>query len=212
MMLAMVGCGEKDTTPQTPPPPPPPTASEIAGEFRKELQSFNNFIVKDLIVPPVQAQEALGKLRTLNQKHMTSVNGEEGRKMAGDNIEQMLTRSNESEAWSMVLFSFDALAVVAPTATDNYARLRSQATLQVNRPRIEIKGIFKYDEDKDTVITEVTVPASGQIFKHNFQEGDSFTATVDSQQYEVQLIQIIGNADGAIFKYLQTGEEFEVRS
>jgi hypothetical protein len=210
MAVVLAGCGETEEEPPEEAAPPPPTAGEIAAEFKNVTRPLEQFIRPDAALPQQQALEAINNIRNLNQKHLSSVNGDDGRRIAGDDIEMMLRKAYESEAWVMVLVTYQMLNIVDPTAAESYERQQRYATVQVNRPRVTLTGIYVDEALKiPNLFCTIVLPASNERVEKQFRVGECWSAEVAGQEYEICLDEVVGTKK-AIFTYTQTGEQFEV--
>jgi len=212
MIFLAAACGQEKKQVEENEPPPPPTAEEIFGEFRGALQPFQQFMGKEVEIPHARMEEGIAKIQQIKNKHQAGENGTEGIRLAGDHVEQQLREASDIQAWHMVMFLYRALEILKPSATEFYETSRNLAEVKVNRPTVNISGMFE-DHTTNTpfVFADVFFPPTKQTESVRLQPGDCWKTLHNDQQYEICLEEGIGT-NTAKFRYVQTDETFTVRS
>jgi len=205
LVVAMLslGCAEPPPPPEEN-EPPPPTAAEIASELRGAVQPIaNQFGGSRQIIPPQRKQEALSKLRTSKQKYLTSENGPEGIRQAGEFVQEQITQAYDNEAYSLSVFAFEALEILQPHMTENFDHYRDRAQERLNQPRVLPQSLsFIEISGENVVIMDVFDPETNQTHNFRVREGEEFLG--------YRLNRIMNNNAGIVIEYLPTGEEQEV--
>lgn len=208
LVLAMIACGGEEAPPPPPPQPaaPEPTADQVKAEVVRTLDPFEPLFArdKDPLPQPVHDQTLQG-LRAKIAQHQAGANGPEGIRMAQRQVETKLQQAQDGEFWAAVVAMCDALEILAPNTTRT-ARARQDAMVQLNRPKVVLRGFFNFG-DSTIVQMRIRIPATGEVFETvRAEEGEEFLP----QPYTLRLVNIIGDRMGVNLEYLATGDTFQV--
>jgi hypothetical protein len=203
--VALTACEEAPPPEPEAPPVHIPTAEEVKAEVVRTLDPFEALFApdKEPLPAPVHAQ-ALQSLRAKISEHQPGANGPEGIKMAQRQVETKLQQAQDSEFWAAVVAMADALEVLSPDTTRT-ARARQEAMLQLNRPKVVLRGFFNFGDDTVAQM-RIRIPATGEVFESvRAEEGEEFLPA----PYTLRLLNIIGDGTGVNLEYLATGDTFQ---
>lgn len=208
MLLAMVfiiGCAAKEEEPEeeeAPPPPPPPTPEEIAAKIVNDLGL-------DGPVPgpgsSIQASEAQRLLEITKQQNVQLSATEDGKRslaIVSNKIDSRIRACFNNEAWSHVL-AYSEMHLVLEPGSVKFLNERTKAIAELKKPKVTLKGILNDPSTNRQIANlEIFLPLENRTV--------SETMTLGDQMYGLKFTEVVGNNQGVVFEYLETGDFFEV--
>lgn len=195
-LAAMIGCAEKEPEPPPePPPPPPPTAQELRSQEMNDLQP--------ILQPGLDMtdEEIVGRVNNTRAKLRGEVNGEKALNLITRDIREQLNAAFDQEMWLVVMKGTTALGALEPD-DPRLERYRETAQLELNRPKLTVKGFYIDPETQaTTVFLDVFLPETQETVQKQVQEGEEFN--------DIQLLDIIGRQKGIRYRYLPTNKVYE---
>jgi len=206
--LVMTGCGpseeevEEQKQAEKPPPPPPPTAQQIAQQIINEAQLDAPIPPPGTQIPADLAAQFKGFFQQQKNKHVNTPEGREALTMVKKRVESRIRRMEQAKSWEPLLLMCEAFDVLDP-GSKKFKRQKDLAVAELQKPQITIKGIV----DDGTTGTKIAIL---DLYMPLNQKTINDRIRVGEEKYGVKLIRVIGNNQGLLFEYRQTGETFEV--
>jgi len=196
----LMGCPKEEPPPPPPPAPPEPTAQEIAAKIRPALDALKTQgYFQDALLQPM-----LDELKKAKNENQNKENGKAALSQISIEIVDLVNAAAEKKGWKYVLAGIAAYEVLNPEST-RFARTKEIATLQVNKPKVTVKGFF------------VDQAAGGQLYaflevfdpKTNVTE--TWKARLGEEKYNLRFVDIVGDQKGVTLEYLAIpGDLFDV--
>jgi hypothetical protein len=206
--LLFTACGpseeekKQEEAKNAPPPPEPPTAAEIAQKIVNETQLDSPIPAEGTIIPPEAVAQYKGLFQNHKNVHSNTPEGKEALNMVGKRVEQRIRQTEKAKAWEPLLLLIEVHGVLNP-GSNKFARQLNLAAAELRKPQITIKGIVS---DGTTGIKIALL----DLYLPMEKETVSDRIRVGEEKYGVKLQQVIGNDQGLLFEYRQTGETFEI--
>ena len=193
--LGLVGC-EVEEPEDEEEEPPPPSAGEIERALTQTWEGLPDQIGDE------QMEEALSNLRQTRAEYQATPHGPEGIQRAVNELENIVRRAEEREAWTWVIFADEALKTLDP-GHSRFDRLRERAEIRLRRPEVQITGFYEdHETGQETVFMNVYLPEENRRERVQARPGEEF--------HGLRLRDIIGRNRGVELEYLEANEIFEV--
>jgi hypothetical protein len=207
LSIFIIGCTSEPEEPEPienelPPPPPPPTPEEIAGKIINDLQ-LNSPVPPPGTDIPIAMLTAL-KTTISNEKARLSAteDGKMALAIVSQKVDSKVRQCFNSESWALVLALSDVHEVLNP-GSKKFDSERIRSIAELSRPIIVIKGIINDGvTDRPLALLEITLPLEGRTVTESMKKGDLL--------HQVRFVELIGNNQGIVFEYVQTGDTFDV--
>jgi len=113
-----------------------------------------------------------------------------------------IRQTYNNELWSFVLVYADIHGILDP-GSKKFRAQRDRAIAELKRPTVVIKGILSDSvTNRPSAILRITFPLDGRTVTETMKQGDLL--------HGLRFVEVIGNSQGIVFEYVETGEPFEV--
>lgn len=185
-------------------PPPPPSKDQLKGEFASAVQTFSQNITAGLAMEIVQAsvnnfKQAYNKV---NGQRATNPNVEPALSETKNEIEDVIKRARQYEAWRILYGSLECFKVLEPTNT-KYKSLEELTGKMLKMPFVTLRG-FTAVEGETYAMFEVFDFNTQVRSSHRVREGEEF------DEGRFLFTRIIGNQQRAELLYKDADYVFEL--
>lgn len=193
--FGLVGCEVEEPEDENE-EPPPPSAGEIERALNQTWAQLPDEIGDE------QMEEALANLRQTRGEYQATPHGPEGIQRVINELEDIVRRAQDQEAWTWVIFADEALKTLDPDHS-RFDRWRERAEIQLRRPEVQITGFYEdHETGQETVFMSVYLPEENRRERVQVRPGEEF--------HGLRLRDIIGRNRGVELEYLEANEIFEV--
>lgn len=202
--IFIIGCSEpvEEVDEDIPPPPPPPTPQEVAAKLSNDLKLDAPLPAEGATFDPAELARMTNLLKQQNAQLSATEDGKISMQIVSQKIDSQVRKCYSNERWAHVLAFSDMHLILQPESTKFIAE-RTLAVAELKKPQVTIKGIIKDGSSGSRLAyLEIYLPFEGKTYSESMKLGD--------QLYGIRFTEIIGNNQGIIFEYLETGESFEV--
>lgn len=143
-------------------------------------------------------------LRSAKNENQSKENGKAALNDIKNEIVEIIDKAGNEKRWGLVLGGIAAFEVLDPEST-RFARTKEMATLQMNKPRVTVKGFF------------VDQAAGGQLYAFlevtdpKTETTETWKARLGEEKYNLRFVDIVGDQKGVTLEYLAIpGDLFDV--
>ena len=200
-LLALVGTGCEEEEPDEPviEAPPPPTPEEVAQQIRQTTGLNAPPPPAGAVMPPGAGQQFISAVQAAKTQHQATEEGKAALKMVSQDLDNRIKTFEQNEMWDFVIVGIDAYEILQ--GPGKYSRLRTEAEIELRKPRVTLKGIIDVN-GTPTALMELYMPLSGQRIT-----GERMA--LGERKHGIKFNRVIGNFRGAEFIYEETQDPFE---
>ena len=202
--IFIIGCSKpvEEEVVEEEPPPPPPTPEEIAAKIVNDLQLDKPLPAAGSTFDPGLLGTFTAKLKAEKAQRSATQDGKIALQIVSKRIDQRIRQCFNNELWSHTLANVELHLIMEPGSTKFIAE-QTRAVAELKKPKVTIKAIISDGQTGARMAyLDIYLPLEAETRSESMKLGD--------QMYGIRFTEIIGNNQGIIFEYMETGENFEV--
>lgn len=203
MAIFIIGCSEPEPeVVEAPPPPPPPTPQEIAAKIINDLKLDAPLPAPGASFDPAALATATQQLTQKKAQLAATEDGKLSLQIVSQKINSRVRASFNNELWGHVL-AYSGMHEILNNGSTKFLAEKTKAVAELKKPKVTIKGILNDGQSGSrSAYLDIYLPFENVTHSESMKIGD--------QLYGIRFVEIIGNNQGIIFEYMETGENFEV--